>query len=96
LPRPTTSTFDEARVIREYAVAHRFRSLIVVTSPYHSRRALWTLDAVFRGSGITIGMEPVVRVVGSPPAAYWWLKRNGWRFVPTEYVKLVYYAFRRV
>ncbi len=94
LPAQTDNTFDEAVALLRYARTRGFRSLILVTSPYHSRRALRTFDAVFRDSRIAIGIEPVVDGIESPPAAYWWLKRNGWRFVPSEYLKLAYYAIR--
>ena len=68
IAKPVTNTYDEAEVLREYAVAHGLRSLLVVTSAYHSRRALWTLNRVFAGTGIegetTQGIGLVVEVAG--------------------------------
>ena len=52
-----SSTHEEAVLLREFAAAHNLRSLLFVTSAYHSRRALWTLRRVFEGSGVEIGLD---------------------------------------
>jgi len=94
LPQPASSTYDESLTLRDYATAHGLHSLLVVTSPYHSRRALWTLRRVFRGSDVTVGLDPVEAGQQSPAPAAWWLDRRGWQTVATEYPKLVYYWLR--
>ena len=90
--RPT-STYDEAEAVRAYAAERGLRSLVVVTSVYHSRRALWTWRRVFRGSGVEVGLEPA-EGARTPGAWSWWLSAAGWRQVGGEYVKMVYYAAR--
>src|SRR2546421_3945850 len=97
LPQPVASTYDEARELREYAIAHNLRSLLVVTSAYHSRRALWTLNCVFAADNVTIGLEPVAPGQQTPAPAVWWLRRRGWQNVAGEYAKLIYYwlSYRR-
>jgi uncharacterized SAM-binding protein YcdF (DUF218 family) len=94
--RPVSSTFDEAALAREYADAHRLRSILVVTSAYHSRRALWTFRRAFRGSGVAVGVEAVAPGGRrqSPAPGAWWLSRLGWQMVAGEYVKLIYYRCR--
>jgi uncharacterized SAM-binding protein YcdF (DUF218 family) len=94
LPRTDRGTHDESAALREYAAAHGLRSLLAVTSPYHSRRALWTLRRVFRGSGVEVGLDAVEPGEQSPAPAAWWLYARGWRSVATEYPKLVYYWLR--
>jgi len=94
LPLPASSTYDESLTLRDYATAHDLHSLLVVTSAYHSRRALWTLRRVFRGSDVTVGLDPVAAGRQSPAPAVWWLDRRGWQTVATEYPKLVYYWLR--
>ena len=37
----------------------RVRSLLVVTSHYHSKRTLWTFQRVFSGTGVQIGVYPI-------------------------------------
>jgi len=95
LPQPVSNTYDEAQALKEYAVANRLRSLLVVTSAYHSRRALWTLSQVFAGTGIEIGLQSVETGEQTPAPLTWWLHLSGWQMVGGEYVKNVYYrAFR--
>src|ERR1041385_7121253 len=53
---PILGTYDEAVVIKLYAESHNLHSIVVVTSGYHSRRALWTFHRVFADSNIQIGM----------------------------------------
>lgn len=91
--RPT-STHDEAEAVRAYVEGRGLRSLLVVTSAYHSRRALWTWRRVFRGSGVEVGLEPAPAGRRTPAAWSWWLSPEGWREVAGEHVKLVYYAAR--
>lgn len=94
LPQLVASTYEEAVLLREHADARGLRSLVVVTSGYHSRRALWTLRRVFGGSGVAVELESVAPGQQSPPPSTWWLSWLGWRMVPGEYLKLVYYRLR--
>jgi uncharacterized SAM-binding protein YcdF (DUF218 family) len=94
LIQPVISTEEEARLVRQYAEEHRLRSVLVVTSPYHSRRALWIFSRVFRETGIQIGLISASPGGESPRPATWWLTVPGWKFVPTEYVKMIYYVIK--
>jgi uncharacterized SAM-binding protein YcdF (DUF218 family) len=89
---PVASTYEEAQVVRDYAQQHGLKAILIVTSAYHSRRALWVFSRVFRDTGIRIGLVAVPPGEESPPPATWWLSARGWRLVPTEYVKMVYYV----
>lgn len=91
LPPVVSSTHDEAVLLRRYADTHRLPSLLIVTSAYHSRRALWTFRRAFAGSETRIGIHPAPP---SPPAGEWWLHRGGWRWIFVEYVKMAYYGIR--
>ena len=94
VPGGVTSTYDEALHVRQYTGDHGLRSILVVTSAYQSRRALWTLRRVFRGSDILIGLEPVAPGEQAPGPAVWWRHRLGWELVPGEYAKMIYYHMR--
>jgi len=94
IPGVASSTHDEALILREYAVAQGLRSLLVVTSAYHSRRALRTLRQAFAGTVTTVGLEPAPIGSTTPSTVFWWLRPEGWRTVAGEYVKLGYYWFR--
>ena len=94
LMKPVGSTYEEAELVRQYAEEHRLNSVLIVTSAYHSRRALWVFSRVFRNTGIRIGLINVGPGYQSPRPATWWLGIRGWRLVPTEYVKMVYYVVK--
>lgn len=92
---PVTNTYDEAQALRDYALARKLRSLLVVTSAYHSRRALWTLNRVFANTGIEIGVQSVENGEQTPRPLTWWLYPRGWQMVVGEYVKNAYYRLSR-
>jgi uncharacterized SAM-binding protein YcdF (DUF218 family) len=92
VPQTVSGTFDEVVRLRAHAEARGYGSLVVVTSGYQSRRALWTLRHVFDGSGIRVGVEPVETGRQTPRPYAWWLYPLGWRLVPGEYIKLAYYG----
>lgn len=94
LPQNVSSTYDEALLLRGYAEAHGLRSILLVTSAYHSRRALWTFHKVFEGSGINVGLLSVAPGEQMPLPATWWLHARGWQVVAGEYLKLIYYWVR--
>ncbi len=91
---PVSSTYEEAQLIRAVQRDLGVKSMVLVTSPYHSRRAFWTFRRVLDGSETQIGIEPVGLNPASPAPKNWWLHLKGWQIVPVEYVKLLYYMFR--
>lgn len=94
VPGVVSSTRDESELLRNYAREQRFRSVLVVTSPYHSRRALWSFRRSFANSDTNIGLEPALGGSLTPSPAFWWLQPAGWRNVGGEYLKLIYYWFK--
>lgn len=94
VPGAVSSTYDEITRVREYSVKHKLKSVLVVTSAYHSRRAWWTLRHVFRSSDVAVGLETAAPGEQSPWPATWWWHRVGWQMVPVEYAKIVYYWLR--
>jgi len=89
--QPVTSTYNEAETVRDYAQSQGFKSILVVTSGYHSRRALWTLQRVFKDSNVQVGMQAVETGIQTPSPLTWWLHARGWQMVAGEYVKSIYY-----
>ncbi len=94
LPLPLSGTFEEARALRDYAAKNGVRSFLFITSPYHTRRAGWTLGRVFRGTSVEIGIDAPPPGWQSPLPLTWWLRPRGWRDVALEYPKLLYYRIR--
>jgi uncharacterized SAM-binding protein YcdF (DUF218 family) len=91
---PAMNTYDEAILLRDYSMQHDLQSLSIVTSPYHTRRALGTFERAFRGRSTKLGIESPQPAFQSPPPWTWWLHSLGWKLVPGEYLKLIYYAWR--
>lgn len=94
VPKIVSSTYEESLELRDYAMAHKLKRLQVVTSAYHSRRALWSFLRAFKGSDIEVGVDGPPPGWQTPPPASWWLSRRGWKVVAGEYVKFVYYWTR--
>ena len=88
VPGVAESTQSEAEIVKEYARAQNLRSVLIITSAFHSRRALRTFRTNFADTGIIVGLEPSPRTQST---AFWWLFPSGWRDVAGEYVKLIYY-----
>ena len=72
LPQEASSTIDEAVIVRNAAEQRGWKSIVVVTSNYHTRRALYIFKREFPG-GI------VVSVASAPDGDFdpsrWWEKR---------------------
>ena len=86
---PSASTFTDAHRIREYVATHGISRILVVTDPYHTRRARWMLGRVLGDSGVEIRMVPS-DVPGTDPDR-WWQDESQFLWVYTEYLKLAYY-----
>jgi uncharacterized SAM-binding protein YcdF (DUF218 family) len=91
VPGYALGTYSEAQLLRHHADARGLRSLVVVTSAYHSRRARWALQRAFAGSNLEVGVDAVATGEQTPAPYSWWLTARGWREVAGEYGKLVYY-----
>ena len=91
VPGVASNTRYETSLIKEYALAKGIRSVLVVTSTYHSRRALRSLRQLFAGTEVAVGLEPAPIGPLTPSPVFWWLQPEGWRTVGVEVVKLIYY-----
>ena len=89
-----TSTYLEAEKLKKW-IAHSptpIHSVIVVSDPYHMRRASWTHKKVL-GDRIEVQMAPVPFELTSY-RRHWWTDQASRKYVQDEYRKLVYYIFR--
>jgi uncharacterized SAM-binding protein YcdF (DUF218 family) len=93
-PGLAASTHDEAVILKDYVTAQGLRSVLIVTSAYHSRRALRTVRLSLAGTGAAVGIEPVPPGAQTPSPVLWWLHGEGWRSVAGEYAKLIYYRLK--
>jgi uncharacterized SAM-binding protein YcdF (DUF218 family) len=91
LPEQVNGTSDEAELLQKKVAENGWKSILIVTSAYHSRRALWTFEKVFATEDVKIGIESAPTGQQTPPPFYWWLTARGWQMVAGEYVKSLYY-----
>lgn len=86
-----SGTIYEAQILKEILPQENWKSVLLVTSAYHTRRTLWTFERVFADQNATFGIVSPPAGGQTPSPAYWWLDPNGWSFVAGEYVKTAYY-----
>jgi len=93
-PTIVTGTQDEAELFANVFRERGIESVVLVTSPYHSRRTLWTFERALAGQGLRdrkLGIQTAETGAGDPSRFGWWLSAKGWRYVGLEYPKTVYY-----
>jgi uncharacterized SAM-binding protein YcdF (DUF218 family) len=91
-PNPVSTTYGEALAVRAYAAMHPFRKLVVVTSPYHCRRALHVFEQIMSGSGVDVGVLPASAYSIADPARWWRHPYDRW-YVTYEWAANVKYRF---
>jgi len=81
------NTYDEAVNLRKLVQRHGWYSLIVVTDPFHTRRAGRTFRTLLPDVAIYLNATP--NPAHDPRR--WWRTREGLGFVMKEMAKLVFY-----
>jgi uncharacterized SAM-binding protein YcdF (DUF218 family) len=89
LPGIVSSTADEGRVFARWAKGRRIRSLLVVTSPYHTARTRLTFRHMLQEQAIAVRMHGST-LAPFPPDS-WWRSRDNLRAGIIELQKLLYY-----
>ncbi len=87
-PGGAGSTDDESRAFREWAYNARPKTVIAVTSAFHSRRSRWLLRRQLDRLDVTVLMD------GTPDWEYnesnWWQNKRGLVSYVEEYIKFVH------
>lgn len=81
------STYDEAVAVRKVAEERRWQTLIIVTDPFHTRRAVHTFRTLIPGVTITASAAPDA---GYDPH-HWWQSEEGVTAVFSEIIKMGFY-----
>ncbi len=88
-PGLVTTTVEEAHAVRALAAERGWRSVMVVTDPWHTRRARMIFRRVLAGAGVAVFTHP------APQPGYktadWWKTIDGVRETWVEYQKLALY-----
>ena len=67
------NTFSDATLVAHYCSKHGVDSILVITDPYHSRRALIIFEAEFEGTGVEVSVVNSEDYVGKlSPYEKWW------------------------
>lgn len=90
LPFLRSGTIYDGLATREYVHKNGLRRLLLVTSDYHTRRALWTFRKVFCRDPVLIGIVPVASGTHGWLGDHWRMCRE----IVTEAVKSAYYFVR--
>ena len=85
---PSTSTYEEAVAIKEIMLKEGFKSMILVTSAYHARRAMIIFKWVFRNTGIKIYNCTAKNELFNPHC--WWVKERDVKEVVLEYSSMIH------
>jgi len=88
------STYMEAEKLKELMTKSPdpVRSVIVVSDPFHMRRARWTYQNLL-GDSLNLLMAPVPFDL-TPYNRVWWKDRESREYVKEEYSKYIYYILR--
>lgn len=93
LPQIVDGTQDEANLLVKVCAERNLKSLLLVTSAYHTRRTLWTFERVVSrtNSPLNVGIEFPSSEEKIPSPFSRWFILQGWKTVGAEYVKIAYY-----
>jgi len=87
-----TDTHNEAELCLQYCHENNLQKILVVTSPYHTRRTQFVFNDIFELSGI----DPIVISSGDythylTPDSAWWRHRHTVELVWVELGKILYW-----
>ena len=86
-----TSTFEEAKAVRTFFRENGFKSMLLVTSKWHSRRAYSTFRSVFdKNKDVRIIIQASKYDTFDPKK--WWQSDADAEIVLGEYLRLIYYV----
>lgn len=86
----TNSTYDEAKAAKCFVRENGYKSILLVTSKWHSKRAYLTFKSVFDNEEeIRIKICPSKYDTFSPHT--WWKNEDDAELVFKEYTRLIYY-----
>ena len=91
--RGETSTAEEARALRDWAVKSGVKRLLIPTDFFHTRRVSWYFRKVFAGTGIETRVHAVQ--MGDFAPDNWWQHEDGVITFQNEVIKSALYLTRR-
>lgn len=83
----STSTFENALEIVDFAEKHQVKKILLVTSSYHYRRAYALLKQEFKNRNISEDVSAFSVESPNFDRQGWWYTPTGWFILMTEYFK---------
>jgi len=83
-------TYGEALASRDFLQNRDYKRVLIVTSPYHTRRALAIFRTVLAGRNIEVGVLPASAYSPARPR-WWWLSPYDLWYVSYEWAATGYY-----
>lgn len=83
------NTYEEAMFVKEVVNKYSFKSVIIVTAFYHSRRASYIFKKLLEKDGVEVIVVPVF--YKNFNTEEWWKNRYLLKVVITEWLGLLYY-----
>jgi uncharacterized SAM-binding protein YcdF (DUF218 family) len=93
LPDLVSNTRDEAAAARAECERRGIRRLLIVTSPYHTRRAWRIFTGAFTGTPVTLGVASARDYSPARPGR-WWKAAYDRAYVRYEWAAIVYDVVR--
>jgi uncharacterized SAM-binding protein YcdF (DUF218 family) len=91
-PGGVASTFDEASAFHTYIESNHIRTVALVTSAFHTRRARWIFARELKGLSVTLEMVAVP--YEGFDQSNWWKNETGLITLNNEYIKWFYYLIK--
>jgi hypothetical protein len=91
VPLRRFGTRNEVRALTALVRERRWRTLTVISSGFHFRRAALMLRRSLRGTGVSVSYAALPPGADRYAAGRWWRTPRGIRVVVSELVKLVVY-----
>ena len=86
----SVNTLSDATLVAKYCSEQGAESILVVTDPYHSRRALLIFEAEFKGTGVEVSVVNSGDYVGKlSPYEKWWQDNRTARVIWDEIGKIL-------
>jgi len=87
----SVNTFSDATLVAKYCSEQGVNSILVVTDPYHSRRAQLIFESEFEGTGVVVSVVNSGDYVGKlSPQEKWWQDNRTARVMWDEIGKILF------
>ena len=93
VPLTVGGTYGEAMAVRGLVIEHHLKSVLVATSPYHTRRSLATFRKALGDAGVMVGVVPASNTSPARPEI-WWARSYDRAYVTYEWAARLYYWLR--